>query len=284
MSGGGILGAAHLGVVAELDAMGLRPDILTGTSAGGLVALSLAAGVGVDALTAFGARVCRHPLEYFRPQVVRVVLQALPFDPRQPATGLLDPAGFVAGLAALASGRTALRDLERPCAATSVDLRSLDAVAFVGGLGAAPAPAAEGWQALTGEELSVALWATMAEPVLFMPLERPPRLYADGGVADTLPVDWAMRLGSARVLAVDVATPGPAPRRFDICSVVQRSEAYATRELSALRVPPAAQVLTLQPRTAGVGFPGLKAYPRLVAAGQAAVRERAEEIRRFLAA
>lgn len=263
--------------------MGLRADVLAGTSAGGLVGLCTAAGVGIDALTAFGARVSRRPLEYFDPQVVRLALQALPLDPRRPATGLLDPARFVAGLVRLAAGRTLLTDLERPCAATSVDLRALEAVAFVGGLGGSAAPGADGWQVLTAETLGTALWATMAEPVLFTPLDQPPRLLVDGGVADTLPVDWALRLGAERVLAVDVATPGGPPAHFDICSVVQRSETYATRALSALRVPPTAAVLTLRPKTGDVGFPGLRDYPRLVRAGREAVRQEADAIRRFLA-
>ncbi len=282
LSGGGILGAAHLGVLAELDAMDLRPAVLAGTSAGGLVALALAAGVGLDDLTAFGADVARRPLEYFSPQVVRLALELLPWDPEAPATGLIDPSRFIQALARLAGATADLTSLRLPCAVPSVDLRALEAVAFVGGLGDAPVPRPDGWQMETRAPIATALWATMAEPGLFVPLDAPPRLFVDGGVADTLPVDWARRLGADRILAVNVAAPAAPPRRFDILSVLERSEAYAIATLSALRERPSDDVLVLAPDTSGVGFPGLSAYPRLVEAGRQVVRQEAAAIRRFL--
>lgn len=45
LGGGGALGAAHLGVLQELAARHIRPDIVAGTSAGALVGAAYAAGI-----------------------------------------------------------------------------------------------------------------------------------------------------------------------------------------------------------------------------------------------
>ena len=45
LGGGGARGAAHIGVLIELENMGLKPDFVTGTSIGGLVGALIADGL-----------------------------------------------------------------------------------------------------------------------------------------------------------------------------------------------------------------------------------------------
>ena len=45
LGGGGARGAAHIGVFMELEQLGLKPDIVVGTSIGGLVGALIAAGL-----------------------------------------------------------------------------------------------------------------------------------------------------------------------------------------------------------------------------------------------
>jgi NTE family protein len=281
LSGGGLLGAAHLGVLQVLESRGLRPDVVAGTSAGGLVAVAMAAGAGADALVAFGREVTAHPARYFSLEVVRLVLTALPEDPLPPATGLVAAGEFVAALARAAAVPEEMDRLGLPVAVTAVDVVGLGAVAFVGGpAGDARLP---GWRVLSRQASVVAMSATMAQPGLFTAVQLGGMLLVDGGVADTLPVDWAFALGADRVLAVDVTAPGPAPTRMDVCAVLGRAEAYATHALSRLRAPAARPVYVLRPATQGVPFARLSAYPRLVAAGRRAAEAAVEEIEGFLA-
>ncbi|MCL6595103.1 MAG: patatin-like phospholipase family protein [Firmicutes bacterium] len=281
LSGGGLLGAAHLGVLKALESRGLRPDVVAGTSAGGLVAVALAAGAGAETLVAFGRDVAAHPARYFSLQVVRLVLTALPEDPLPPATGLVAADEFVAALAHAGAVPEKMDGLGMPVAVTAVDVVGLGAVAFVGGpVGDALLP---GWRVLRRQAAVVAMSATMAQPGLFTAVPLGPMLLVDGGVADTLPVDWAFALGADRVVAVDVAAPGPAPTRMDVCAVVGRAEAYTTHALSRLRTPAARPVYILRPPTQGVPFARLSAYPRLVAVGRRAAEAAMEEIEGFLA-
>ena len=50
LSGGGVRGIAHIGVVKALNELGIRPAILAGTSAGSLVGAGVAAGMDWQAL------------------------------------------------------------------------------------------------------------------------------------------------------------------------------------------------------------------------------------------
>ncbi len=53
LSGGGAYGAAHVGVLQELRARGIRPGIVSGTSSGALVAAAYAADVPQECSTTF---------------------------------------------------------------------------------------------------------------------------------------------------------------------------------------------------------------------------------------
>lgn len=50
LSGGGLRGLAHLGVLRVLQAHGLRPDLVVGTSVGAIVGGAYASGATVEAL------------------------------------------------------------------------------------------------------------------------------------------------------------------------------------------------------------------------------------------
>jgi NTE family protein len=281
LSGGGVLGAAHLGVLRAFRAWNLRPDTLAGTSAGGLVVGALAAGADLEDLVAYGARVAARPLEYLRPRLLRLAAELVPEDPWPPAESLLDSAPFVEGLVRLCRCRR-IEDWRWPTAVTAVDLAALEAVAFLRP-GRRLEPPIGRWRLVQGGDLRTALQATMAIPGLYTPVRSGGAFLVDGGIADTLPVDWAAALGASRVVAVDVAPPRPGlPPRAGILWSLGQSSAYVTCTLSRLRQPPALPVLRLLPDTR-VPFPGFAQYRQLVEAGYEEATRRKEEILAFVA-
>lgn len=64
LAGGGIRGAAHVGVLLALEENGLRPESAAGTSAGGIVAGLYAAGVSAARLKKLFWN-CRNPVRRF---------------------------------------------------------------------------------------------------------------------------------------------------------------------------------------------------------------------------
>lgn len=279
LSGGGLLGAAHLGVVSALADLGFQPPVLAGTSAGGLVAGILGLGVPIGDLTAAGRRVAADPARYFRPEIVQLLDELVGYG--QPASGLLDPTRFLAELLALAPGAATTSDWSRPTAVTSVDLVALRPACFVS---APVSPPANGdWDVIPQAPLHLALGATMAEPVLFTAATDETHVFVDGGLADTLPEDWAFAMGAERVLAVEVTHAGvAASTRMGLGTVIGRSIDFVTQDAQSLRRPEG-PVLLLTPDTSGVPFFGFSHFEQLVAAGTAAVRAQAGQIQAFLA-
>lgn len=277
LSGGGILGAAHLGVWRALRDMGLRPGIVSGTSAGGLVAGMCALGVGPDAVIEAARRVCRTPSRYFRPQLGPLWRELL--HRGMPVSGVLDPTAFVRELLTAAPGAATTGDWVMPAALTACDLVHLRPTAFVTAPG--PRPLRGDWAVVEGAPLALALHATMAEPVLYTAAEDGDHVYVDGGLADIVPEDWAVTLGAERVLAVDVAPPGYVSGPIGIEEIVGRSIAFVLKETSVLRRP-RRPVLRLLPDTSGVGLFGFSHCDALVEAGYACVQARAADIRAFV--
>ncbi|MCY0864341.1 MAG: patatin-like phospholipase family protein [Sulfobacillus sp.] len=279
LSGGGLLGAAHLGALKALEEAGYRPRWVAGTSAGGLIAGMMSLHVSVDDLIQFGQAVSDHPERYFGADWRGLADDLWPrLGP--PATGLVNPDRFIQALLALAPIRQPrLEDWYLPTALTAVDIAQILSVAFVAHSEAKP----EGhWTVFRRVPVELALKATMAMPGLFTAPRWENHLFVDGGLADTLPADWAYAIsGHQPVLAVNVATLVPqSPDHLGMGEILSRSEEYATNELSRLRAR-RLPVFTVAPNTRHIPFFGFRDYRRLIAIGYAAVRAELPDIRRF---
>lgn len=103
LGGGGARALAQIGVWRVLEEAGLLPQVLAGTSMGGLVAAFIAAGLSADELG----------------QVVEDVSWLRLLDLR-PGTGLLSDSAFEAGLARHLP--PTFEELKRPLCVTATDL------------------------------------------------------------------------------------------------------------------------------------------------------------------
>ncbi|MCY0877753.1 MAG: patatin-like phospholipase family protein [Firmicutes bacterium] len=268
LSGGGLLGAAHLGALKFLEAKHVRAQAVAGTSAGGLVAALYALNIPMDRLIALGAKIAQHPRDYFHLNAEGLLHEVFP-SLGAPATGLFMPDKFIQALLDLAPGAKTTDDWRIPTVLTSVNVVALTAVAFTNSGGSVPRSGR--WQLLRHQPLSLAMQATMALPGLFAAPRVKDAVYIDGGTADTLPVDWAYALFPSRVIAINVASPPHVnAAQIGLVDVVSRAEAYATATLSRLRQGPDPAV-TVSPDTSGVPFFGFEDYHRLVDAGWAAM-------------
>ena len=169
LSGGGAYGAAHVGVLQVLEAHGVRPSIVTGTSSGALVGAAYAAGLTtqrIDSVTrAFRwSRIARWTTS--------------------PRWGLLDTHEITAGLVRLFGEDPDIEDLPRAFGAVATDLRARRAVTISHG------------------SLSRALRASVAVPGLLPPVRLGGRLLGDGGMVDNVPFTAARDLGAKRIIVV----------------------------------------------------------------------------------
>lgn len=170
LGGGAARGFAHIGVIKVLEANGIVPDLVAGTSAGSLVASLYAAGFNGYELQQM----------------------ALKMDESVFADWTLAGRGMFRGEALQnwvnqSVGQRSIEQLKRPLGVTATDLASGDLVLFQRG------------------NTGMAVRASSAVPSVFAPVEIGGREYVDGGLASPVPVGSARKMGADFVIAVDIS-------------------------------------------------------------------------------
>ena len=181
LSGGGARGFAHIRVLRVLVEAGWRPEIVTGTSAGGIVGGLFAAGLPPEAIEALARRIGWRMFMRLDPNGNALV-------------GTERWARFLRE----AVGDVRIEDLPIRFAAVAVDLDTGEEI----------------W--IDRGPLVEALLATSAFPGVFPPVWWEGRRLVDGGVLNPLPVDAARALGATFVIGVDLSwvEPGRADRHL----------------------------------------------------------------------
>jgi predicted acylesterase/phospholipase RssA len=171
LSGGGARALAHLGVIEELSAAGLRFGRIAGVSLGSLVAAATAIGLDSEAAyAAFERNFTTNPARDFTIPTYSVIRGGK-------ARRLLDEA----------FGERRIEELAVRFFCLSCDLVAREAVVHRTG------PVAD------------AVYSSLAIPGVFPPVATADgQLLVDGGVLDNLPVATMARTGEGPVIAVDV--------------------------------------------------------------------------------
>lgn len=170
LGGGAVRGFAHVGVIKVLEAQGIVPDMVVGTSAGSVVGALYAAGYsGFE-------------------------LQKIAFKLDEDTVGdwSLPDRGFIKGEALqnyinkIVQNKP-IEKLRKPFAAIATDLQSGEMVIFRRG------------------NLGQAVRASSSVPGVFQPVSINAREYVDGGLTSPVPVRAARDLGADMVIAVDIS-------------------------------------------------------------------------------
>jgi NTE family protein len=171
LSGGAARGFAHIGVMRTLIANGIKPDVITGTSIGAVVAGCYAAGC-LDDLEAWARHLTR-----------RRVFGYLDFS--LAGSGLIGGDRLFSQLDALLGDLT-FQELPIRLAAVATELRTNHEI----------------W--LTRGRLADALRASYALPGIFPPSRIGGRWLMDGALVNPLPISAARALGARLVIAVNL--------------------------------------------------------------------------------
>lgn len=172
LSGGGIRGLVHIGVLKTLVKAGIPIDCISGTSMGGVIAAAFACGIPIDQIEE--KALCLTSTR----QVLRLV------DVTGPRRGVLSQERVRDFLSDFFLDRN-IENLPVPLAIPAVDLIQGREVVFTSGL------------------LLPVVMATMAIPGLFPAVEIGPYHLVDGGVLNNLPNDLLHRLGATVSIAVN---------------------------------------------------------------------------------
>lgn len=170
LGGGAAKGFAHIGVIKALEAQGIAPSMVVGTSAGSVVAVLWAAGNDGIALQ----------------RIAMDIKESSFSDWSLPNRGILKGESL-RDFVNQKVDRRPLDKLPRPVAVVATDLRSGELVAFQRG------------------DAGMAVQASSSVPGVFQPVAINGREYVDGGLVSPVPVNVARRMRADLVVAVDIS-------------------------------------------------------------------------------
>jgi NTE family protein len=236
LGGGAARGFAHVGVIQVLEEAGIRPALVTGTSAGSLVAALYASGkTGVQlqhiAETMEEATIADWTLQIFTRGVLRGEALAKYVNAQvgqKPIEAMVMPLGIVA-----------------------TDLNSGNEVLFQRG------------------DTGTAVRASSAVPAVFQPVKVGTREYVDGGLVSPVPVRAARKMGAELIIAVDISTAPEASAANGTLEILLQTFTIMGKSISSIELKDA-DVL-VRPQLAGVSSADFSARKRSIEAGRQAM-------------
>ena len=236
LGGGAARGVAHIGVLKVLEETGLRPQFITGTSAGSIVGALYAGGYSWDEIA----------------DVTRALDWSDFVQPVFPRMGMVRADRLEERLTHLLADRT-IEELDIPFKAMTVDLECGELFIMDSG------PVAH------------AVRASCSIPGIFEPVEHEGRLLVDGGVLNDVPTDVCREMGADVVLGVDLGADMDRERTPEnIFAVLMASFAIMSRRCR--ETPPDGNTIIIQPDLAGFNYHNLKRTDEMIQRGEQAAR------------
>jgi NTE family protein len=249
LGGGAARGFAHVGVIQVLEEAGIRPAMVTGTSAGSLVAAIYASGKTGKQLQ----------------QVAESMEEATIADWTLP----LFNRGMLRGdaLARYVNGQVGSRlieDLPLPLGIVATDLNTGQSMLFQRG------------------DTGTAVRASSAVPAVFLPVRISGHEYVDGGLVSPVPVRAARQMGAELVIAVDISSPPDGNLAGGTLDVLLQTFSIMSKSINYFELKEADVVV--RPVLPGVSGSDFGARKRSIEAGRQAMLQLMPQLRVAIAA
>jgi NTE family protein len=246
LGGGAAKGFAHIGVIKMLEANGITPTLVAGTSAGSVVGVLYASGM----------------------DPYRLQQRAVALDESQIRDVSLFSGGVVKGqkLQDYVNGQTGGKPIERfpkPFAAVATQLETGQRTVFNRG------------------NAGQAVRASSSIPGVFEPVRIGGKTYVDGGVVSPVPVDAARQLGADLVIAVDISSKASGEAPDGMLGIVNQSVAIMGQKLGEQEL--ARAEIIIRPRVSAIGPAEFEQRHQAILEGERAAQAALPQIRARIA-
>lgn len=187
LSGGGVKGAAHIGVIQALEENGIKPYTISGASSGSIVAALYAMGYTPEEMLKL--------FEYFSKLVIeadpRFYIASMKENKRVAISGLLSGENIEKAVCEACEYKNIklVSELKVPFSATAVD--AVDGKEYV----FTNSPSDEKYH-ISDIEIGKATRASSSFPAIYAPFKWNGHQFLDGGILDNVPAKEARRLRS----------------------------------------------------------------------------------------
>lgn len=247
LGSGGVRGMAHVGVLEELEANGIYPDLIIGCSAGSIVGALYADNpcidsikeavwnIDTDSVLDISVWKCRYGLSQGS-RMRRILDKHLVAE--------------------------TFEELKIPLVVVAADLHSGELVPMGSG------------------DLVSAIQSSCSIPFVFVPCEREGRVFIDGGTINPVPAIVARDLGAQVVIAVDLCELLPKTFPTNLFGVLDRATEIAFMWQNEVCTRHADVVI--RPKTCGIGCFNDKAKKQVYEAGRHAARKKMAQIKELV--
>jgi NTE family protein len=246
LGGGAARGFAHVGVIKALEAQGITPDIIVGTSAGSVVGALYAAGYN-------GFQLQQLSMQMDEGQVS---------DWSMPNRGVIKGDALQDFINNAVKYRT-LEKMKKTLAVVATDLRSGEMIVFRSG------------------NTGMAVRASSSVPGIFQPVAINGKEYVDGGLVSPVPVRVARSLGADFVIAVDISDKPLNNKTESSVEIMLQTFNIMGQSISRNELPEAD--IVIRPDTPGISATDFKDKHMAVLQGEKAVAAILPELKEKLA-
>lgn len=236
LGGGAARGFAHIGVIQVLEEAGIRPTLVTGTSAGSLVAAIYASGKTGNQLQRVADTM----------EEATIADWTLPIFSR----GMLRGEALARYVNTQVSSRL-IENMSLPLGIVATDLNSGQGMLFQRG------------------DTGTAVRASSSVPGMFQPVKISGREYVDGGLVSPVPVRAARSMGAELVIAVDISSPPEGNLAGGTFEILMQTFSIMGKSINSLELKEADVVI--RPALLGVSSSDFGARKRSIEAGRQAM-------------
>ena len=257
LGGGAARGFAHIGVIKALEAQGISPDIVVGTSAGSVVGALYASGLN-------GFQIQELSMNMEEDQVLdgsgmyRCIVETVISDKR----GCIKGQALQDFINRNVKGRP-IENLNKTFAAVATNLSNGEMMVFQTG------------------NTGMAVRASSSVPVFFQPVTINAKDYVDGGLVAPVPVSAARTLGADFVIAVDISDRPQDRKTAGIVDILWQTFTIFGQTINRYELPKADVVI--RPVTYGIPATDLSGRNIAVLEGEKAVAAILPELKARLA-
>ena len=237
LGGGAARGFAHIGVIKALEAQGIVPDIVVGTSAGSVVGALYAAGNDARTLQKMATDLDESAISDW----------ALPLFSK--SSGVLKGEALQAFVNKAVHNVT-IEKLKMPFGAVASDLKTGQPILFQRG------------------NTGMAVRASSAVPGVFQPVKIGEHTYVDGGLVAPVPVRFAKEMGAEFVIAVNISTQADAQATNSSLEVLMQTFSIMGQRINQLELRDAD--IVIQPPLGKMGSAEFTNRAGAMAAGERA--------------
>jgi NTE family protein len=249
LGGGAARGFAHVGVIQVLEEAGISPVLVTGTSAGSLVAALYASGKNGAQLQKVAESMDESTIADW----------TLPFFGR----GVLRGEALAKYVNAQV-GQKLIEAMPLPLGIVATDLNSGNDMLFQRG------------------DTGTAVRASSAVPAVFTPVKINGHDYVDGGLSSPVPVRAARKMGAELVIAVDISSPPEGSSASGTIEILLQTFSIMGKSINGFELKDADVVV--RPVLTGVSSSDFSSRKRSIEAGRQAMLQALPQLRLAIAA